>query len=134
MATPKHLLTALDNRDGHTCCWAGYDTGRLVPQHRAGGMGGGKSKHRLENLLWLDALTNGFIESDAEQQRMALARGIKISKFADPARVPVFFAHEWQWFLLVGEGREPITGPEAVELMHETYGDKWAGWSVDWRN
>lgn len=134
MPTPKHLLRLLDTRDGHVCVVHGYDTGRLVPQHRAGGMGGGKSKHRPENVLWLDSLSNGFIESDSEQQRMAMARGIKVSKFVDPARVPVFYAHEWSWFRLVRDDREPVTGPEAMEMMHAVYGDSYVGWHGGWRN
>lgn len=130
MPTPKHLLRALDARDGHTCVHAGYDTGRLVPQHRAGGMGGGASKHRLENLLWLDSLMNGWIESDPELQAQAKARGIKVSKFVDPARVPVFYAHEWRWYFLEGLGRREVSSGEAIEAMHDVYGDQYElfGW------
>src|SRR5690606_12142402 len=89
VSTPKRLLDALDARDGHICCWTGIDTGRLVPQHRQGGMGGRKGKHRLSNLLWLDSLINGFIESDPTYQAEAVRRGIKISLHADPLQVPV---------------------------------------------
>jgi hypothetical protein len=86
---PKKLLDALDRRDGHLCAWTGIDTGRLVPQHRQGGMGGRKDKHRLSNLVWLDSLINGLIESDPIYQAEALRRGIKISGFADPLEVEV---------------------------------------------
>lgn len=86
---PKRLLDALDARDGHVCSWTGIDTGRLVPQHRQGGMGGRKGKHRLSNLVWLDSLINGFIESDPVYQAEAVRRGIKISGFSDPLEVPV---------------------------------------------
>lgn len=88
-AVPKRLLDALDRRDTHVCAWTGIDTGRLVPQHRQGGMGGRKDKHRLSNLVWLDSLINGFIESDPVYQAEAVARGIKISLHADPTAVPV---------------------------------------------
>lgn len=88
-ATPKRLLTALDARDGHVCAWTGVDTGRLVPQHRQGGMGGRKGKHRLSNLVWLDSFINGLIESDPKFQAEALRRGIKVSLHADPATVLV---------------------------------------------
>lgn len=88
-SVPKALRAALDARDGHVCAWTGIDTGRLVPQHRQGGMGGRKGKHRLSNLVWLDSLLNGLIESDPTYQAEALRRGIKISLHADPLRVPV---------------------------------------------
>lgn len=88
-AVPKRLLAALDTRDGHVCSWTGIDTGRLVPQHRQGGMGGRKDKHRLSNLVWLDSLINGLIESDPIYQAEAVARGIKISGFGDPTAIPV---------------------------------------------
>ena len=86
---PKTLLAELDARDTHVCAWTGIDTGRLVPQHRQGGMGGRKGKHRLSNLVWLDSLLNGLIESDPVYQAEALHRGIKISLHADPLKVPV---------------------------------------------
>lgn len=86
---PKGRLKDLDARDGHLCAWTGVDTGRLVPQHRQGGMGGRKNKHRMSNLLWLDSLINGFIEADPFYQSEALRRGIKVSGFSDPAKIPV---------------------------------------------
>lgn len=88
-SVPKRLLAALDVRDGHVCAWTGIDTGRLVPQHRQGGMGGRKGKHRLSNLVWLDSFINGLIESDPTYQAEAIRRGIKISGFADPLEEPV---------------------------------------------
>lgn len=86
---PKRLLDALDKRDTHVCAWTGIDTDRLVPQHRQGGMGGRKNKHRLSNLVWLDSLINGLIESDPVYQAEAIARGIKISLHADSTAIPV---------------------------------------------
>lgn len=86
---PKRLLEELDQRDGHVCSWTGIDTGRLVPQHRQGGMGGRRDKHRLSNLVWLDSLLNGLIESDPVYQAEAVRRGIKISGFADPTEEPL---------------------------------------------
>lgn len=100
MSTPKPVLRALDERDGHVCAWHGVDgdeTGErcdpdtLVPQHRQGGMGGRRNKHRLSNVVWLDSLMNGLIESDAVLAAEARRRGIKISIHADPTRVPVAF-------------------------------------------
>lgn len=87
--TPKAVLAELDRRDGHVCAWTGEDTGRLVPQHRQRGMGGRAGLHRLSNLVWLDSVINGLIESDPAWQAEALRRGIKISGFADPEEEPV---------------------------------------------
>ena len=94
--TPKAVLKALDARDGHVCAWYGVDTGRLVPQHRQGGMGGRRGKHRLSNVVWLDSLLNGMIEADADLQAKARRLGIKVSLHADPSSVPVKHAvHGW---------------------------------------
>lgn len=87
--TPKAALKALERRDGHVSAWTGRDVPELVPQHRQGGMGGRKNKHRLSNLLWLESEINGLIESDAGWAEEARRRGIKISLHADPAMVPV---------------------------------------------
>jgi hypothetical protein len=89
MTTPKALLRALETRDGHRSAWTGRDVPELVPQHRQGGMGGGKSKHRIANLLWLESEINGLIESDANFAAEARRRGIKISIHDDPSTVPV---------------------------------------------
>lgn len=96
MSVPKRLLTALDARDGRVCAWHGEssecDPETLVPQHRQGGMGGRKGKHRLSNLVWLDSLTNGLIEADAGLQAEAVRRGIKISGFDEPSHAPIHHA------------------------------------------
>jgi hypothetical protein len=52
-------------------------------------MGGGKSKHAIANLVWLESDINGLIESDANFAAEARRRGIKISIHDDPSRVPV---------------------------------------------
>lgn len=88
-ATPLPVRRAMDKRDGHVCAWTGEDTDRLVPQHRQGGMGGRAGKHRLSNVVWLDSIINGLIESDSRMQAEALRRGIKISLHADPEKEPV---------------------------------------------
>lgn len=82
--TPKPLLTALEARDGRRSAWTGNEGDTLVPQHRQGGMGGRKSKHRLSNVVWLESGINGLIESDPAWQAEAVERGIKISGHADP--------------------------------------------------
>lgn len=88
MSTPKPVLRALEQRDGHVSAWTGEDVPELVPQHRQGGMGGRANKHRLSNVVWLESIINGLIESDPEWQAEAVRRGIKISLHADPRMVP----------------------------------------------
>lgn len=93
MSTPKAVLKALTARDGHLSAWTGNDDDTLVPQHRQGGMGGRRDKHRLSNVVWLESLINGLIESDPTWQAEALRRGIKISSFAEnPADIPITHA------------------------------------------
>ena len=87
--TPRGLLAVLDQRDGHRCAWTGQESDRLVPQHRQGGAGGRRDKHRPSNVVWLDSLLNGRIEAEAALQAEALRRGIKISGFADPTATPI---------------------------------------------
>lgn len=94
MSTPKAALRKLEARDGKECVWHGESCGTdtLVPQHRMGGMGGSRSKHRLSNLVWLCSLMNGDIESDAELAAEARRRGIKVGFWADTTAVPVIYA------------------------------------------
>lgn len=99
MSTPARTLRELDRRDGHVCAWYGTDTGRLVPQHRQGGAGGRRDKHRLSNVVWLDSILNGLIEADAAYQAEARRRGIKISLHADPEQEPIEHAVHGRVFL-----------------------------------
>jgi hypothetical protein len=92
--TPKALLRRLDERDGHVSAWSGIeyqkgDDDPLVPQHRQGGMGGGKRKHRLSNVVWLESWRNQAIEDDADAAQEARDRGIKISIHANPQAEPI---------------------------------------------
>lgn len=97
--TPIRIRKGVHARDGHACAWhakGGCDPETLVPQHRQGGMGGRKTKHRLSNVVWLCSRINGDIESNADLQREAVNRGIKISLHANPAREPMLHAvHGW---------------------------------------
>ena len=93
MTTPKALLKSLDHRDGRRSAWTGVENDpTLVPQHRQGGIGGRKDKHRLSNVVWLESSLNSLIESDPEYAREARRRGIKISNFVDPEHVPILHA------------------------------------------
>lgn len=87
--TPRRLLVKLEHRDGRRSAWTGNESDTLVPQHRQGGMGGRRSKHRLSNVVWLESDVNGAIEADPTLQAEAVRRGIKIGGHADPSTVPV---------------------------------------------
>jgi len=92
--TPAALLRRLDERDGHVSAWTGneYTPGPddvLVPQHRQGGMGGRRGKHRLSNVVWLESLINGEITANPEMQAEAKRRGIAISLHDEPSHVPI---------------------------------------------
>jgi hypothetical protein len=115
------VLRDLERRDGRVCAMTATTGDRLVPQHRAGGMGGRKNKHELPRLLWLDSIVNGWIESDPIWQATAKAWGVKISLHADPTKVPVFFQHEHAWFVLEGDGRKFVTATVALDMMLDVY-------------
>lgn len=132
--TPKKVIAALDRRDAstaRTCVMTGTESDRIVPQHRQGGMGGRPDKHRLENVLWLDSLFNGFIESDAEWAAHAQAWGVKVPLWVkDVSRVPVYFAAELAWFVLEGDARRQITAVEAMSMMFDVYGEDYLLWKA----
>lgn len=129
---PAKILRALDDRDapdGRVCVMTGQQSDRIVPQHRQGGMGGRKDKHRLPNLLWLDSILNGHIESNSEWQAVALAWGVKVPVWVDDVtRVPVFFRHEHTWFVLDGDTKRPVPAVVALDMMLEVYGDQYLVW------
>jgi hypothetical protein len=104
--TPKALLAALDARDGHRCAWTGREGDTLVPQHRQGGMGGRRGKHRLSNVVWLDSIINGRIEAEPDWQLEAFERGIKIRSSDDPTQVEV--RHAVHGLVLLGDLGEVI--------------------------
>ena len=90
---PKAILRGLTARDGHRSVWTGVDDETLVPQDRSNrGMGGFKGNVRLSNYVWLESSINGLIESDPVWAAEARVRGVKISRYADPAEVPVVHA------------------------------------------
>lgn len=80
-------------------------------------MGGRKDKHRLSNVVWLDSIMNGLIESDADLQAEAVARGIKISGFADPTTTPIVHAIHGLCYLDDVGGVHEISEAEAHKRM-----------------
>lgn len=133
--TPAATIRTIDRRDAadgaRRCVLTGTEGDRIVPQHRQGGMGGRPDKHRPANVLWLDSLMNGHIESDADWQATAKAWGVKVPIWVrDVAAVPVFFRFEHAWFVLEGDGRREITAADALERMLDVYGDDYLQWKV----
>lgn len=108
--TPKAALKQLEERDGHECSWHGLSCGTdvLVPQHRQGGMGGSKTKHRMSNLVWLCSLINGLIESDAGLAEEARRRGIKVPFWDATTSVPVLYADGRMFYLDDDGGRDEM--------------------------
>lgn len=128
---PTTHLRTLEARDGRRCVITATEGERLIPQHRQGGMGGRPDKHRLPNLLWLDSILNGHIESDATWQASAKAWGVKVPIWVtDVTRVPVFFRHEHAWFALDGIGRMEISALDALDRMLDVYGDEYLTWKA----
>lgn len=132
--TPAIAILALDRRDairGRACVLSAVQSDRVVPQHRQGGMGGRANKHRLPNLLWIDSILNGLIETDAEWAKLALAWGVKVPIWVhDVAQVPVYFANEHRWYALHGEQRRELAAGAALDMMLNVYGDLYLGWKA----
>lgn len=128
--TPARVLRALDARDGRMCVMTAAMGETLSPQHRQGGAGGRRGKHRLSNLVWLDSVMNGLIESDPEWQATAKAWGVKISLHADPGLIPVYFRHLHSWFVLDGDDRREVTARVALAMMLGFYGDAYLDWKA----
>lgn len=127
---PIGILRLLTARDGRSCILTATDSERLVPQHRQGGMGGRRDKHRLANLVWLDSILNGQIEADPQLQTIAKAYGVKVSLHANVEQIPVYRPSMRTWFLLRGDDREVITAMEALDRMHAFYGDEYFAWKA----
>lgn len=107
MATPAKALRALEKRDPKECARHGNlcDPETIVPQHRMGGMGGSKTKHRLSNLIWLCAAYNGLIEENGEAAAEARKLGIKVHFWEDTTQVLVTY-WDGKTYRLDDEGRK----------------------------
>lgn len=111
-------------RDGGRCVSCGGT--ELQFQHRrATGMGGSKRRPEFTDGLTSCGTCNPAYEG--RLQAAALRFGWKVARWvASPGRVPVWFVLERQWFLLAATGvRTPISAVEAMEAMHEVYGDRY---------
>jgi hypothetical protein len=98
MMTAKQFQPFVE-RDGGRCLHCGTTEG-LVPQHRQGGMGGGRMKNRASNVITFCGAYNGAIESSAEQAEIARAHGWKLRPGDDPLTRPVFDRMAGEWYFL----------------------------------
>lgn len=70
-------------------------------QHRAAkGMGGNPEAERPSNGIVLCNLFNSDMEANAALRELAVAYGWKVSRWDDPATVPVYDALTGAWWLL----------------------------------
>lgn len=106
----KKQFSKLLERD-KGCLHCGLLDDTLVVQHRGNrGMGGFKAANNPANLIVLCSAMNLKIESNAVMAFLAMDKGWKISKHADPSSEPVFSAVDGEWYLLDSEfGRKVIT-------------------------
>ena len=99
---PKDFARLVE-RDGGGCLCCG-ETEAIAPNHRANrGMGGaGKDSwlNQPSNLVTLCSRMNSLIEQDPEYAKLAISRGLKISKYDDPLTTPVFDAKNSLWYNL----------------------------------
>jgi hypothetical protein len=91
-------------------------------------MGGNRDLNVLVNGVLLDSIVNGLIEADPDLAIVAKAFGVKVERWANPADVPVFYAHDHAWYALEGDTRREISGVQAVDRMQFVYGDAWFEW------
>ena len=115
-------------RDGYRCVMCGAVSGLTFQHRRAVGMGGSKILPPPVDGLTLCRVCNDACE--AEEELAALANGWKVRRWADPARVPVYFPHEFQWYRLEGTRRVPISSEVAMEMGCSVYGDEWMRWRL----
>lgn len=84
--TPQQKATILF-RDGDKCAMCGRRA--TEANHRANrGAGGHRASNTLANGCAICHECNGAIESDPEAAELARARGVKVSRYEDPALVP----------------------------------------------
>src|SRR5690606_30141313 len=115
-------------RDGYRCVICGAADPLTFQHRRAVGMGGTKNLPAPVDGLTLCASCNERCEHDL--QGSALANGWKVRRWADPARVPVFYPHEFQWYRLEGAVRVRISSAVAMEMGCSVYGDEWMQWRL----
>jgi hypothetical protein len=126
MAAPS-LVTrqTVYERDNGQCVLCGTTENPTFQHRRAVGAGGSKILPSPVDGCVLDLLCNQQVEADPILAKVALARGIKVKRWADPSLVPIFVAHEFGWFRLDGIARVRIPSVVAIDAMHAVYGDEY---------
>lgn len=112
------------SRDAYKCVMCNRSDGLTFQHRRAVGQGGSKILPSPVDGLTLCAVCNAGCEGDL--QAWALGNGWKVRRWADPARVPVYYQHEFTWYRLEGIRRVKISSAVAMELGCSIYGDEWA--------
>lgn len=107
---PKQFARYLD-RDGG-CIHCG-DLEAVAPHHRANrGHGGSKRLDRPSNIIVLCSVINGLMESDARIAQLGRDCGWKISRYDEPADIPVYYPRLNAWLRLDDDyGLEIIDTP-----------------------
>jgi len=97
-------------RDGHACWHCGATDGLSI-QHRANkGMGGSKTRDRLDNLLTFCLEGNQRMEADASFANQARDNGWKLPSWTTYDS-PVWSAWQKKWFVIDADGNKIQTDP-----------------------
>lgn len=121
-ATPA-VRESVMRRDNDQCVRCG--TGQpLEFQHRAAdGMGGSPIRPTVVEGLAACSICNSGFEHSGQVE--ALRFGWKVRRWVgDAAAVPVWYAPEQVWCVLVFESRIPISEAEALDMMRDVYGEE----------
>lgn len=106
----KAIRDKVIQRD-HSTCWHCGESEAISIQHRQNrGMGGSKTRDRLDNLIVLCSAFNVLIESDATAAGFARDKGWKLSSW-DDYTTPVFNKNFGKWYLLTQSGEKIETTP-----------------------
>ena len=106
----KHLRDKVIQRD-HSTCWHCGESEAISIQHRQNrGMGGSKTRDRLDNLIVLCSAFNALIESDAMAASFARDNGWKLNSW-DDYTTPVFNKNFGKWYQLDLNGGKQETHP-----------------------
>lgn len=101
---PRLTAARLAERDGGPRCWHCGVEAAIGVQHRGvKGMGGSPDAERPSNGIVLCNALNVAVEQDADVAAWSEAYGWKVSKWVDPATVPVYDAMTGYWWLLLDD-------------------------------
>lgn len=108
--TSKAIREKVLQRDQSTC-WHCGETQAISIQHRQNrGMGGSKTRDRLDNLIVLCSAQNLLIESDAMAAELARDYGWKLNSWTDYSQ-PLLDMNSRRWYRLDEKGNKHETEP-----------------------